>query len=406
MGRPTKTAFALGASSLVIFLVGSNIQSGWLYVLGASIAGVVISGLFIPVAVVRKIEVNRHVPQVGRVGDSIDVALELVNPTGSTKTGITGQDKFLFQTPFVVERIAPHSSTTVPYQLRLLRRGVYKEGVVRIASAFPFGVGRVKREANVSSDLIVHPPWTALSGFPLLEAASSPNEPIHDRRRKGSGLEFFGIREHRAGDSLRHVHWKSTARTGRLLVREYEEQPSSRLGVWIDSGPTVGDEPHTAFEDAVSCAASLVLYGLDVGHPAQLFCDTRKGLQHLFEPGRSDTLDWLAGLEAEGRTGLSRLAEDMIGEVHQRSTHVLLFPTTARSVEDVPGAISVLQGSSARVIAVAFSAASYAGRKTSEVLDGKKEEEFLARIGSNRVILYRVTKDKDIGECLRNPVLF
>ena len=349
---------------------------------------------------------NRRVPPVGRVGDSIDVALEFVNPTRSTKTGLTGRDKFLSDTPFVVEKVAPHSSATVPYQLRLLRRGIYKKGVVSLASAFPFGVGRVKREINVLSDLIVHPSWTALSGFPLLEAASSPNEPIHDRRRKGSGLEFFGIREHRAGDSLRHVHWRSTARTGRLLVREYEEQPSSRLGVWIDSGPTVGDEPRTAFEDAVSCAASLVLYGLDVGHPAQLFCDTRTGLQHLFEPGRNDTLDWLAGLEAEGRRGLSRLAEDMIGEVHHRSTHVLLFPTTVRCVEDIPRAIGILQSSSARVIAVALSAGSYAGRKTSEVLDSKQEEEFLARIGSNRVNVYRVTKDRELAGCLRDPVLY
>jgi uncharacterized protein (DUF58 family) len=406
MGRPTKTAFALGASSLLIFLVGSNIQSGWLYVLGASIAGVVVSGLFIPVAVVRRLDVSRKVPPVGRVGDSVDVVLELVNQTGSTKSGITGRDTFISDTPFVIERLAPRSSAAVPYQLRLVRRGIYKQGAVSIESGFPFGVGRVKRQALVSSELIVHPSWTALHGFPLLEAASSPNEPIHDRRRKGSGLEFFGIREHRSGDSLRHVHWRSTARTGRLLVREYEEQPSSRLGVWIDSGPTVGEEPRTAFEDAVSSAASLVLYGLDVGHPAQLFCDTRRGLQHLFEPGRHDTLDWLAGLEAEGRRGLSRLAGDMIGEVHSRSTHVLLFPTTARCVEDVPGAIGILQGSSARVIAVAFSAASYARRKTSDVLSESEEEKFLAQIGSQRVIIYRVTRDRDIGECLRDPFLY
>ena len=403
MARPTKKAFALAGSALLIFLVGSNIQSGWLYVLGASMAGVVVAGLVIPSQIVRKIDVRRKVPAAGRVGDAADVSIEVQNLSAGSKSGITGNDLFMGGERFVIENLAGGSTLKVPYSIELTRRGVYEDAPLVLETRFPFGVGVARRRVDVSSRMIVHPRWAALNGFPLLEAASSPNEPFHDRRRRGAGFEFFGIREHRAGDSLRHVHWRSSARTGRLLVREYEDQPASRMGVWIDSGPTVGEEPQTAFEDAVSCAASLVNYALDVGHPAQLFCDTKRGTEHLFEPGRNDMLDWLAGLEADGRRGLSRTAEEMIGEIQSRSTHVLIFPTTERCVDEVPAAIGMIQGASARVIVVAVSASSYA--KAPGALPEDHEDKFLTGIASNRVIVYRVSHGREIGECLADPYL-
>lgn len=281
---------------------------------------------------------------------------------------------------------------------------------MRLVSGFPFGTGIASRMSFVPSPTIIHPRWVDIAGFPLLEAVSTPNEPIHDRRRRGAGMDFYGIREYRSGDSLRHVHWRSVARAGRLLVREYEDQPASRLGILIDTFSTVGMEPETAFEDAVACAASLVVYALQVGHPVQLFGDSARGTLHLFEPGRNDALDWLAGIEADGRRGMTAVAQELAGEIRPRSTNVLIFPSTHRSAEDALRAISVLQSYGTRVMAIVISAASYddgAASYDDGAASGcmtiEQEAAFANDLLATRAMAYRVYKGRDLSECLSEP---
>jgi uncharacterized protein (DUF58 family) len=251
--------------------------------------------------------------------------------------------------------------------------------------------------------MIVHPRWVPLRTFRLLEAASTPNEPLHERRRRGAGLDFYGLREYRSGDSLRHVHWPSTARGGRLLVREYEEQLASRIGIVIDAGERVGKEPSTTFEDAVACAASLLVYALESGHPVQLLCDSQEGLRHLLDPARVDALDWLAALEADGRRGLARVAEEAIGEIHRRSTNVLIFPGTRRNAEEAPRAVSILQEQAARVIAVILSAPTYDAANPSG-LRQEEERRLIDQLVGARTIVYQIRRGEGLEQCLSQPL--
>lgn len=391
----------LGAA-LVLFLVGSNVQAGWLFVLAATILGVVAAGLVAPVAAVRGIEVTRRVASSSRAGDPVYVELRVHNAGRGERRAVEGSDDFCGLTPFLVERLPPGVAATLRYEVVPIRRGIYPGGPVELASASPFGISLARRRFQLGSPMIVHPRWVPLRSFPLLEAASTPNEPLHERRRRGAGLEFYGLRDYRSGDSLRHVHWPSTARGGRLLVREFEEQLASRLGIVIDAGERVGKEPATTFEDAVACAASLLVYALEAGHPVQLLCDSKEGLRHLLDPARIDALDWLAALEADGRRGLARVAEEAIGEIHRRSTNVLIFPGTRRNVEEAPRAVSILQERSARVIAVMLSAPSY-DAASSSALRPEEEQRLIDQLEAARTIVYRVRMGEGLEHCLSEP---
>ena len=55
--------------------------------------------------------------------------------------------------------------------------------------------------------------------------------------RSGSGMELFGVREYRPGDPLRRIHWKSSARLGELVVREYEPPGVQTVGIFCDPHP-------------------------------------------------------------------------------------------------------------------------------------------------------------------------
>ena len=105
---------------------------------------------------------------------------------------------------------------------------------------------------------------------------------VNDSRRG----EFFGLRERRPGDDRRDVHWKSSARTGRLLVREYEDELARRVVIGVDNAlPDDAREAAadgalipahqtqvSAVERAISVAASLASAYLEAGWTVELSC--------------------------------------------------------------------------------------------------------------------------------------
>ena len=399
--RPTRKAFSLLLGSLVLFGVGANAQAGWLYVIAACLAGVVIAGVVMPKLAIKGIEVSRQVPMIATAGDPLYFEIVLANRSGASKGPLSGADLFLGGSVFAAPRIKAKSSLDVAVEVRAPRRGEYPGGEVELVSGAPFGIARVRKRVNVASGLLVHPRWIPLATFPLLEAASTPNEPIHERARRGAGMDFYGLRDYRSGDSLRHIHWRSTAKGGRLLTREYEEQLASRLTVLIDSSEDIGRESST-FEDSISAAAALTMYALDSGHPVQLFCESSGRTDHLFEPGKHEALDWMARLSAGGRRGMARLAAEATGEIFRRSTSVLVFPSTERNVEEARQAVGILQELSSRVICIVISAHTYDPRAVT-ALRAQSEEQLITGLAGSRAIVYKIDEKEDQSEWLRMP---
>ena len=202
--------------------------------------GVVAAGLIMPRGVLKSVTVKRDAPQFASVGETVDVTLRMANESRSSKLVFSGRDSFLGTSSFVVRSLPARSEVSVVLHKTVERRGVHRTGRVELRSGAPFGVAVAKRSFEVGSMMTVHPRWVSLAGFPLLESASAPNESLHDRSRRGAGMDFYGLREYRPGDSPRFVHWASTAKGGQLMVREFEEQLASRLTVLIDASSSIG----------------------------------------------------------------------------------------------------------------------------------------------------------------------
>ena len=142
------------------------------------------------------------------------------------------------------------------------RRGVIPVGPMTISRGDPLGILRREQAWPEVQTIYVHPvttpiPSTSAGLMRDLEGASTST--IVD-----SDLAFHAIRDYLPGDSRRHVHWKSTAKTGQLMVRQYEETRRSHIAVLLDLDAeryTSDDE----FELAVSAAASLALQAVRDG---------------------------------------------------------------------------------------------------------------------------------------------
>ena len=134
------------------------------------------------------------------------------------------------------------------------RRGVIDVGPVTTVRSDPLGVlGREVAWADVNR-LFVHPVTVSIpstsAGF-VRDLEGNPTSDIVD-----SDISFHAIREYAPGDGQRHIHWKSTAKTGKLMVRQFEESRRSRLAIVLslnDAEYASEDE----FEMAVSAAGSL-----------------------------------------------------------------------------------------------------------------------------------------------------
>jgi uncharacterized protein (DUF58 family) len=142
------------------------------------------------------------------------------------------------------------------------RRGVIQVGPMMIGRGDPVGILRREHAWPGVQQIFVHPvtvPIPSTSAGLVRDLEGAPTSDIVD-----SDLSFHAIRPYANGDSRRNVHWKSTAKTGKLMVRQYEETRHSRIAIVLDLAVAdFGSDEE--FEMAVSAAASLGVQGVRDG---------------------------------------------------------------------------------------------------------------------------------------------
>lgn len=142
------------------------------------------------------------------------------------------------------------------------QRGVVRVGPVRTVRGDPIGLFRRSAEWSQTHEVYVHPSTVGLpptsTGF-VRDLEGSPTNDL-----TASDISFHALREYRPGDDPRHVYWKAVARTGELMVRQFEETRRSHLVVAFgrdDSSWATEEE----FEMGISAAASLGLRAIRDG---------------------------------------------------------------------------------------------------------------------------------------------
>ncbi len=178
-------------------------------------------------------------------GDGIELEVGL-DTSGRARgpawiSGDIGHEHVLFGTGLV-----PRSGWRRAMPLSPLRRGPVSATGWTIGTGDPFGFfsGRIKcPDAEVA---LVLPRFTSFAGRrPVRELEAAMASP-----RAGSGNELFGIREYRPGDSLRRIHWRSSARHGELVVREYEPPGVPTVSIVVDPSPPTTEIRRWRFSEA------------------------------------------------------------------------------------------------------------------------------------------------------------
>ena len=392
--RITRRALIIAGIGALLFSAASTAQAGWLFVLAASVLGLVVSSLATRHNL-NAAEFSRKAPRRLCIGDPVGVVLSVHNSGRRSLPLMRVEDDFGAFEPSVVttDRIRPGEEARVELVKNAYRRGVFTAGTVKLTSGAPFGFARTTRTFDVPGNTTVVPRWVDLRSFPILEPSSFPADVLHERARTGAGQEYLGVREYRPGDPQRAVHWRSTARVGQLVVREFEEEVQSRVTLVV-AGRDAGVAPDSAFEALVSAAASIAIYALNTGHPVDLLRPVEDGVSHLGDPDRFDILDWLAAAEPID-VPLTTVVSQGLARIGKRGTVVVLVPTQGEAANDAPNAIGAIQAAGSRAIVVAAKASTW-----TDDPDLDEENRIRKLLGTGRAGLRVLGRGEDLAECL------
>jgi uncharacterized protein (DUF58 family) len=150
-------------------------------------------------------------------------------------------------------RLPAKRSTTVTYRLPTSRRGVIDAGPFAVARTDPLGLVERDRAASDIHRLWVHPRRHPVRALPA-SLDRSLDGPTTDTAPRGS-ITFHTLREYVPGDELRHIHWRTSARVGTLMVKQHVDTSLPDLTIVLDARP--GAHTEDSFEQAIEMAASV-----------------------------------------------------------------------------------------------------------------------------------------------------
>ena len=296
------------------------------------------------------------------------------------------------------------------------QRGKWRLGPVSVHSGDPFGLFRLAKLVDLTSELIVYPATVEIPRFELPTAELLGGQDVKQRSFHVTP-NVSTVRQYVPGDSFNRIHWRSTARTGQLMVKEFELDPSADVWIVLDMEERFHHalEPHSpqalaAFvrahaltllpateEYAVTIAASLTRHLLRLNRNVGLLATG----QHIevYPPEREarqlyKILESLAMLHA---TSSMPLAELLAAESHRFGRTVSLIVITP-SVD--PRWLTGLQHMvyrGARAMVVFVEPTSFGG--------WRKTDETLARLAELRVPVYQIREGERIDHALATPLI-
>jgi uncharacterized protein (DUF58 family) len=300
MERILSKRLVLLALAVILFLTAWNRGIPLLYLMFSLLLATLLLGQFMPQFSLSGLVAERTAPQIAVAGDSIRLEILLCNRGRLPRFMVEISDRFpcgaygrtepMCFVPYLSPRTELRQNLLVPCAMR----GEFKLGPLQLASAFPLGIARKSKVTEERPPaILVYPATFPIANLPIAPATATEREAGESVSIAGGCEEFFGIREYREGDPIRKVHWPSSARRNRLVVKEMEVRVSAQVTLLLDlyQPAHTGSDAEHSLEYTVKIAASLCLHILERQHQVQLMgygdqlhlSPCRTGNEHLRE---------------------------------------------------------------------------------------------------------------------------
>lgn len=264
---PTKRGLLFLLLSLAALAV-AFMNSGLITALTAgALSAILLSSWIMAFFSLAGISLQRALPHNGNCQKDLYLEIRIKNhfPLFRQECIVLEELPFLLssQAAFAVPALAPRENLCMPFRIKAEKRGEYFLEKVYLCSGDPLGLFRKKKLFRIPAHIEIQPRIFPLESLMTHNNSYGlPNAEGRQLGHAGKGTEFFGVRPYRAGDEVRHIHWKSTAAKGRLMVKEFEAAAVDQIVILLDTEKKkISWEPcDNNFEFLISCAASITGY--------------------------------------------------------------------------------------------------------------------------------------------------
>lgn len=293
---PTRDAAAYAVLTLLLLFVAVNLQAGWVYAVDAVLIGFALAGWLSTYLATRPLRVTRTLPGEVFEGERVSVALSIA-PVRLPRFFVRVCDAVPgFDAGAVFVPILWRHGASARYETIARRRGVHRAQAIELRSEGVTGLFQLRRTVTAAATATVFPRYDVLRGFPLPGRQGGELTPVSRPAR--TGVDVAGVRDFRDGDDPSRIHWRSTARRGQLVVREFEREVEPEATIVIDTRPSSSDDE--GFENLVRAAASVAHYVIRRGEAVRLLAERDAGAE-IAAAGWTDALRILASLQRVGR---------------------------------------------------------------------------------------------------------
>jgi uncharacterized protein (DUF58 family) len=314
-GALTASGYTVAGFAVLMLLTGWLADYPELVALGfAAAVALLVAALWMLAS--PDLEVSRTVrPERVSVGEEALGVLGVTNLARRRSPPILATESVRGQRlPVPVPSLAAGERAEATYLLPTGRRGVFPIGPLTVGHNDPLRLMHVGRDFPASELLRVHPRVHQVAPVPTGQSRDADGPT--DSSAPLGGVAFHSLRKYEHGDEFRLIHWKSSARTGTLMVRHNVIPNEPRLMVVLDT--SAGRYTDDSFEEAVSVAASLCAAAVRDGFPIELHTTGGDSISsELDMAGTADLLDLLAAVERTdedpGLAMLPSLARDVEG---------------------------------------------------------------------------------------------
>jgi uncharacterized protein (DUF58 family) len=339
--KENKIVILLFLVFITLYLIAVNRGLELLYVIaGLSLATLIVS-LIAPYFNLIGLNVILKYPKYSKQNQKIPLVIELSAPSFFGKYFLEVWLKTPFCTNeehmFFIKRL--HKKLIIKSEISTDVRGVHQLGPIKIETGFPLGLKVFKKIfEDTKGEIVVFPTPLKVKKFSLNrdEVFLLPQD--NKSKKKGGHDEFVSLREYKQGDSPRHIHWRSSAKKGELIVKEYCDILSSSLVIVLDLNKKfyVGTSAkETTLEYALTIASSLAIYALDRGYSVSVFGygkDIMKLIDVQGSHNHLEVLKALAYVKCDGETSYAVAVEYLLG-LQTKSGTLVLFDNGSGQVE-------------------------------------------------------------------------
>ena len=270
--RVSRAGWIYMGGIILVALAAMNTGNNLLFlVLACLIAIILMSGIRSSVTL-SGVEMRLELPEHIFAGQPVRALIELQNekstlPSFSMRVEAaktkTAPAAAILETPVYFPYLPKSERLQQTVPMTFSRRGLYRQDTFKIVTRFPFGFLQKARRVDLKTEAVVYPSVTPTNELvEILPGIQGALESLS----KGRGQDLYALRGYVANDSVRHVHWKASARFGSLMVREFTREEDCRVLLVLDPHITSvlkpGSKPTTQtaaerFERAITLCAAL-----------------------------------------------------------------------------------------------------------------------------------------------------